>query len=352
MNTVPSHALQVERLSAHHERYYEIKDPSVVQLAADSFMMFASIGNSIDQHWKVGRFIASDPMGVWQELEPVVFHNLNGPQLCAPAVEYVLEDEQPHWTMYIQTACFEENGIIAVATSRDGLHFYGQEKVVASRDSIEQPKAPIIGVYDVGTSEIMYQGEQYHCVLFSGYRRVGCGDLFLSVKRKNEAEWTKGVCILSQEEVPFHNHPEYEFYEWGLEGAKLIQLADDSFALIGVCFIPKPHEFLGTRQRVFFATSKTPFGPFTPIGTPIEPQKNDWQGGENGHPDTLLIDNKLVVIYQERAGNAYPWHLRITSYDVNKFSSWMANGALRSEATTSSGYSTELLEVIHPKEML
>lgn len=335
MLPVSSKLLRIERLREHEDRYYELKDPSIVQTGSNVYMMFASVGNSIEQHWKVGRFIAADPFGTWTELQPTRFHNLSGPQLCAPAVEYAVIDGQPIWTMYIQTACFEENGIIAVATSSDGLNFYGQPQVVASRESIETPKVPIIGVYDVGTSEITFQGEDYHCVLFSAYRRVGCGDLYLSVKRKGDAEWTKGVCILSQEEVPFHNHPEYEHFEWGLEGAKLIQLGSESFALIGVCFMPKPDGFLGTRQRVFFATAQAPFGPYTPIGTPIEPQRNQWNTGENGHPDTLLINNQLVVIYQERAGDAYPWHLRITSYDIPQFSSWMATTTLRSGAPES-----------------
>ena len=345
MLTAQNQVLQVERLPEHQERYYEIKDPSIVQTDANAYMMFASVGNSIEQHWKVGRFVAADPFGVWREIESVQFHKLSGPQLCAPAVEYAVVAGQPTWTMYIQTACFEENGVIAFATSTDGLHFYGQPKVVASRDSIEQGIVPIIGVYDVGTSEIKYQGESYHCVLFSGYRRVGCGDLYLSVKKSHESEWGRGVCILSQEDVPFHNHPEYEHFEWGLEGAKIIQLAEDRFALIGVCFLPKPHEFLGTRQRVFFATASTPFGPFTPVGMPIEPQQNEWNTGENGHPDTLLINNQLVVVYQERAGNAYPWHLRITSYDVNQFSDWMVTTALRPTASTSSSASAESVQV-------
>ena len=335
MLTAPSKLLKIDRLREHDERYYELKDPSIVKLANDSYMMFASVGNSIEQHWKVGRFVATDPFGIWTEIQPTRFHNLTGPQLCAPAVEYAVVNGQPIWTMYIQTACFEENGVIAVATSTDGLNFYGQPQIVASRNSIETPKVPIIGVYDVGTSEINYQGADYHCVLFSAYRRVGCGDLYLSVKKAGETDWTKGMCILEQEEVPFHNHPEYEHFEWGLEGAKIIQLAEDSFALIGVCFTPKPDGFLGTRQRVFFATSRTPFGPYTPVGTPIEPQRNQWNTGENGHPDTLLLTDQLVVIYQERGGDAYPWHLRITAYDISQFSSWMATTTVRSGAQES-----------------
>lgn len=314
-----SHALNIQRLPQHLEKHYEIKDPSVVQVAPDKFMMYASVGNSIEQSWKVGRFVASNPSGVWQEIEPVEFHDLLGPQLCAPAVVYEEKDGKPLWSMYIQTACFEENGIIALATSEDGQHFYGTPQPLATKDTVEQNRFPVVGVYDVGISTINMNGEQIQCMLYSGYRRIGCGDIYLSTKRANESEWSRGVCLLTQEDVPFHNRPDYEHFEWGLEGAKLEQLADDCFLLIGVCFVPKPNEFLGTRQRVFYAVGKTPIGPFTPIDTPFLPHNYEERLGENGHPDTLVLNDKLYVIYQQRAGNGHPWYLRVAEYGVAEF---------------------------------
>lgn len=311
--------LKINRLPQHQNQHYEIKDPSVVKINDGSYVMYASIGNSIEQTWLVGRFIANNLLDEWQEIEPVIFHNLAGPQLCAPAVMYENINGQNLWTMYIQTACFEADGIIAFATSNDGQNFYGQPHPLASRETIVNSPSPVIGVYDAGISEIKYQGEDLLCLLYSGYRRIGCGDLYLSTKRKNEEQWSAGKCIISQEDIPFHNRPDDEFFEWGLEGAKLVQLADDCLMMIGVCFLPLPNGALGTRQRVFLAVADNINGPYKPVGTPFAPQKNDGKSGENGHPDTLVNDEELVVIYQERLGNGQPWHLRAAAFNIN----WM-----------------------------
>lgn len=312
--------LNIQRLPEHFEKYNEIKDPSVVVLKDGTHMMYASIGNSFTQQWIVGRFVSTHPSGPWQEISPVVFKEISGPQLCAPAVTYEVENGQEVWKMYIQTACFEENGVIALAISYDGETFIGQSQALASRETIQpEHQSSVIGVYDAGVSEVKIGQEEMLCMLFSGYRRVGCGDLYASYRKKSsaESEWSPAQRLLAQEEVPFHNHPEYEHFEWGLEGAKLIQLSEKCFLLIGVCFLPKPKEFLGTRQRVFFAVAENINGPFMPVCTPFTPFENEGRAGENGHPDTLMTENNdLWVIYQERYGDGYPWHLRSARYDL------------------------------------
>lgn len=300
--------------------YPEIKDPCVVTLPDGTFMMFASIGSSALQRWIVGRFTATHPTGPWTELAPVIFENITGPQLCAPAVTLENINNEQIWKMYIQTACFEENGVIALATSTDGVHFRGQDQALASRNTIDpKHQSSVVGVYDAAISEVKTSQEELLCMLFSGYRRVGCGDLYASYRKKSEPEasWSQAERVLAQEDVPFHNHPDYEHFEWGLEGAKLVQLCDDCFLLIGVCFLPKPSEYRGTRQRVFFAVASNIHGPFTPICTPFTPYQLQGKAGENGHPDTLLMDHDLWIVYQERLGDGYPWHLRTARFEVN-----------------------------------
>ena len=315
-------ALQVHRLPQHQEKYFEIKDPSVVTLVDGTLMMYASIGNSAHQEWIVGRFMAVHPAGPWHEVEPVSFANLSGPQVCAPAVMYEISNGQPLWKMYIQTACFEADGVIVLATSRDGQHFEGQPQPLASRHTLSAEYQPLVtGVYDAGVSEIRGGNEEMMCMLFSGYRRVGCGDIYASYRPKSAAEheWSPARRLLAQEEVPFHNHPNSQHFEWGLEGAKLVQLSEKCFLLVGVCFLPKPDGFLGTRQRVFFAVSSSMDGPFRPVGTPLNPFENEEDGrrGENGHPDTLFLnEHDLWIIYQERHGDGAPWHLRAAHYDA------------------------------------
>jgi hypothetical protein len=313
---VDNQLLNIKRLPEHAERYNEIKDPAVIQLADGSLMMYASIGNSFEQHWQVGRFIADKVDGQWQEVAPVTFENIWGPQLCAPAVTYEVVGGQPIWTMYVQTACFEENGVIAVATSTDGQHFVGSDQPVFTKDSVINPPAPVIGVYDVAHSELNHQNQELDCMIFSGYRRIGCGDLYMSFKSDADEKWSEAKCVLSQEDVPFHNHPGLESFEWGLEGAKLVQLAHDCYIIIGVCFLPMPHSFLGSRQRVFMAAATSPEGPFKPLGLLFEPIEQPSRTGENGHPDTFIQDGKLWVIYQERTGNNQPWHLRSAAFEI------------------------------------
>lgn len=317
--------LEVTRLPQHREFHYEIKDPSVVEVADDKYMMFASVGNSVTQTWLVGRFEARHPEGPWMELEPAKFINLEGPQLCAPAVTLIEEGGIQRWFMYIQTACFAADGVIALATSEDGETFYGQPQALISRESIDNAPTNVIGVYDVGYSELTHGGQELECIVYSGYRRVGCGDIYMSTRTKGANEWGRGQCILSQENVPFHNNPDYEYFEWGLEGAKIVQVADDCYIMIGVCFLPKPDGFLGTRQRVFFAVTSSLDKPFMPINTPFEPTGFEGKFGENGHPDTLIIDDTLYIIYQERHGHGQPWHLRSARYSLNELAGYFSN---------------------------
>ena len=312
--------LNVQRLPEHASRYYEIKDPTVVETRGGQYLMFASIGNSIEQHWQVGRFISDDPQNGWQELPPVKFQNISGPQLCAPAVTLDEINGKEIWTMYIQTACFEENGVIAVAYSEDGETFTGEQNPVVTKDNVQQT---VVGVYDVGISEIKHQEQDIVCMLYSGYRKVGCGDIYMSFKSKSESAWSLGEKLLAQEDVPFHNHPDHKEFEWGLEGAKLIQLSDSCYIMIGVCFLPKPHSALGSRQRVFIAGSKKMNGPYTPLGLPFIPTQQLHKNGENGHPDTFLKDNNLCVIYQERDGDGQPWYLRFAQFDLKKLENFV-----------------------------
>lgn len=154
-------------------------------------------------------------------------------------------------------------------------------------------------------------------MVFSAYRSVGSGDLYACLRQDGE-DWGDPHCILEQKDVPFHNHPDAVDREWGLEGAKVFRLSDEDYLLIGVCFLAEPGLPLGRRQRVFYAKSDSPIGPFKAISPLIDPCQN----GENGHPDALIVGDRLVVVYQERNGEGQPWHLRSTSVSINE----MMNG--------------------------
>jgi len=310
--------LKVKRLSEHEREYHEMKDPNAVLQPDNSIMLYCSIGNSRTQRWKIGRFHAQYLSGPYKELESAEINGLSGPEVCAPAVIIEENNDKPLWSMYVQSSCFAEDCVIALATSHDGQHFKAKAKPVITKSHLEQGVHPIVGVYDAGISTIEINNTTLLCLLFSGYRRVGCGNIFMTYREKNSrnTDWKIAQRILAQEDVPFHNNPSYEHFEWGPEGAKITQLSEDCFLLIGVCFLPRPKEFQGKRQRVFFAISSSFSGPYLPLGSPFAPQMIGNESGEHGHPDTMILPEGLGIVYQERYGEGQPWHLRFALYDI------------------------------------
>lgn len=324
--------LQVTRIQKFQNELPEIKDPSIVKVK-DKWMMYASIGNSLTQQWKVGRFVSNAINGQWIELEPVKIDGLQGPQLCAPAMLYQKDEKQ--WIMYIQTACFEENGVISKATSKDGNKFTGVASSLLRSDMIRNSPHRIVGLYDAGISEVNWMNEKLTLMVFSGYRSVGNGDLYLTYKKSSDTDvkWNRPQLLLSQEEVPFHNKPNSKEYEWGLEGAKIIELSKNNYLLIGVCFAALPLSYIGHRQRVFLASSKSPFGPFKVIGIPFLPISLESKTGEQGHPDTVIEDNSLWIVYQERKNNKSPWYLNYAKIDLQAFAKKIASYSLQSQTS-------------------
>lgn len=317
-----SSLVEIFRRNAADTRPFEIKDPSIVPLPDKTYMMYATIfGPGIPKKDIIGRFHAAQPEGPWRQMESATVHGITGPEICAPQVLLGEENGAPLWTMYVQTSCFKPDGVIAVATSHNGIDFYAHPAPVLTRDDV-QPQS-VISLYDVSVSDISLAGTDYECMVFSGYRHIGCGDLYMSLRRKDcpGGPWDKPQLILAQEDMPFHNRPGSANFEWGLEGAKIVQLAEDSFLLAGVCFLDKNPDEHGTRQRVFFAAAKHPSGPFDLHTLPIEPTPYDIGTGENGHPDIILQDDRLIMLYQERAGDRKPWHLRYAEIPKNDIGS-------------------------------
>ena len=313
-----NHVLHINRLAELQVDYPEMKDPNIVIIQDDKYMMYASIGRSSDQQWIVGRFVSSNLEGPWQEISPTKITGISGPQMCAPAVIYEQPNGKSYWTMYIQTACFIEGGVIAEVVSHDGEIFTEVNSALITKEHVKGDK-PIIGVYDPGISEVKIEEQEGLALVFSGYSRVGSGDLYLSYKTKNDIAWGQGKLILRQEDVPFHNKPGSDFFEWGLEAGKLIQVSNDLFLLIAVCFLPLPHGFGGKRQRVFFSAASSFYGPYIPIGVAFQPQERETGSGEHGHPDAITVGDDLWIIYQERDGEGAPWYLRYVRIDYQNF---------------------------------
>lgn len=323
--------LSLSRLPGEDANHPEQKDPSIVEKHPDDaltpyrFIKYTSSGRSDIQAWKVARFGADDLEGHWQELKSPTLEGLSGPQLCAPALAYEFENGKPHYTMYIQTACFEPGGVIMEAHSADGEHFIGKGPLI-TKDSVPKPKHPLIGVYDPSYSRIKANGKAYDCLTFTGITRMEPawphkteGDIYMSLRERSlpGAEWSEPRLVLEMSEIPFHNQPgraDHD-YEWCPEGTQIIGIDEEHFLMVGVCFMQKPPGCDGERQRVFFAASSAVDRPFTPMNMPFEPQAPK---GETGHPDTVIDHRNQVlhVFLQERDGNHKPWALRQGKIDI------------------------------------
>jgi hypothetical protein len=308
-----SRLVEIRRRDGADDGFFQVKDPTVVPLPDGTYAMYCTLDASYMKPGLIGRFSASSPGGPWQEEEPAVLEGITGPEVCAPSVVMEMKDGRPLFKMYIQTSCFHEDGIIAVANSTDGIHFKAEPPAMTKEDV----PAPVVGLYDVAVSDVVRGGEQYDCIVFSAYRSVGCGDVYIALREKGANHWETPQLALKQEDVPFHNKPGSANFEWGLEGVKVVQLADDAFLMIGVCFLDKSKAERGTRQRVFFAASGSPGGPFLPMSTPIDPTPYSGGTGENGHADIIDLGGKIGILYQERAGEGCdkPWHLRYAEAD-------------------------------------
>jgi len=323
--TPVSHKVEIRRLNGDADLvtrgYTEMKDPSIIREKDGSYKMYCSLGTSTTQQWVVGRFAADHPGGPWQELPHAEIEDVAGAEVCAPAVMTRVENGKVFYDMYVQTTCFSPDGVIAQAVSEDGRVFKGLDQPAVTKEDLS-PKdlENVISLYDVGMSEFDIAGKPHECMVFSGYRRIGCGDVYMSLREKTKdaaagQPWPQPVLILKQEDVPFHNKPDADNFEWGLEGVKIDKLAEGAYLMTGVCFLDRPNEERGTRQRVFFAAAAAPQGPYLPMRTPVEPTVYPEGTGENGHPDTVDLGDKIGLLYQERAGEGKPWHLRYVAFD-------------------------------------
>src|SRR5690606_26119881 len=145
---------------------------------------YASIGQSVTQQWKIGRFRIDSKKKKWQEVEPVDLSGLEGPEVCAPAVRYNPQNIETPFELYVQQWCFREGGTIHHAVSRDGIHFKASEKPVITLDMFPE-EHKIKGIYDVSITDAFLNGVPCECMTYTGIRAVGDGDVYLSMRPKS-----------------------------------------------------------------------------------------------------------------------------------------------------------------------
>ncbi|MEO6508644.1 MAG: hypothetical protein ABIO02_01710, partial [Patescibacteria group bacterium] len=239
--------------------------------------------------------------------------------------------DEGEFHMFIQTEFLGLNGRIEYLKSKAGDVFDFvttaiqplQDTLTPEELSIMQERIPEAGLYD--SHPAMINGQKY--LLYSGASEVGRPDIYLvkSSSNKWEGPWqrlrpsrTKDA-ILMHDEVIHHNQRESREYEWGLEGAQLVQLPSGRIILIAVCFLPEGER--GTRQRVFLAVARNILGPYQTLGHILLPEKA-WESGENGHATGILNDGSLVIFYQGRPVNGN-WRYGMASIKIDQLEKYI-----------------------------
>jgi hypothetical protein len=166
------------------------------------------------------------------------------------------------------------------------------------------------GIYDPHPAVVW--GRRW--LVYSAFSVVGEPQIHVAVSETDSwhGPWLRLGAILRHEDVACHNQPGAGDYEWGLEGAQLVELPDGRVLLNTVCFLPGASP--GCRQRVVFALGDTPLGPFDVIGPVLPPDPA--QSGENGHATVLVHGDELHVVFQERPGHGGDWHYALASGHV------------------------------------
>jgi hypothetical protein len=141
-------------------------------------------------------------------------------------------------------------------------------------------------------------GGRAHLV-YAAFTTVGQPDVHLAVSESRgwDGPWHRFGPIMRHEDVACHNQRGSAGYEWGLEGAQLVELPDGRVLLNAVCFTPGGP--VGARQRVFFALADDPLGPYDVLGPVLTPIGGE-ESGENGHATAVVVGDSLALFFQER----------------------------------------------------
>jgi hypothetical protein len=326
---------------------WEFKDPSVIQLENGRYRLYASVGSSVTQTWMIGMFEADTLDASWKFMGRTEI-DLAGDRVCAPAVLHQPHATKNRFILDVQSECFYLPGrecSIYRAFSEDGLTFRTENQPLISTDDLRRVGYDVIGVYDAGTSTVFVNGETQEVVLFSAYRRDPLsdiprlfGDIYMTSRPLK--------LVISQDHVPFHNRPFSPTAEWGVEGAKVIQLSSDVYLWVFVSFL----EGEELRQRVTWATSRSLYEQPILIGVTYPPQK----GTENGHSDIFELDGQVVEIRQQRNGKDGKWFFVGAQYDKTVLIKYCHDVLQTSRSATPAdhvqGITTDTPVVLSPEE--
>lgn len=263
----------------------DAKDPCPV-FDGKIWHLYGSAGCVQSEVWEILHATSLHLEGPWTQLPNIRLH-CKGDGIAAPGVIH----HYGMFHMFVQTEFLRGGGTVELFTSRDSLDWFHVGTMLSAIEGGEEH-----GIYDPHPATIA--GERY--IVYSAFgpgTRKPQPDVYLAHSPSGhwDGPWVRLGKILDHDEVSaHHNARSQDDYEWGLEGAQLVELPDGRVLLNAVSFLPSG-EF-GSRQRVFFAIGDTPTGPFRSLGTILEPTAP----GENGHAAALVHEGVLSLFYQSR----------------------------------------------------
>ena len=262
----------------------DLKDPCPV-FDGKLWHMYGSSGTVRSETWSILHATSPDLYGPWTEHQPIVLP-VQGSGVAAPGV--IFEDGVFH--MFIQTEFMKSGGRCEHAVSNDGFHWVVLQPAFSALPGTDED-----GIYDPHPALIA--GKRY--IVYSAmapFSKVPQPDVYLARSKSDSwfGPWERMGKILDHNDLPHHNPRDHPDYEWGIEGAQLVELPDGRVLLNATCFLPDGPR--GTRQRVFFAVADHVEGPYRSVGPVLDPG----EPGENGHSTVLIHDGELTLFYQSR----------------------------------------------------
>jgi hypothetical protein len=303
----------------------DTKDPCPVY-DGSKWHIFGSAGSKSVESWRILHATAPDMEGPWTLEDAATLHGVEGPHVAAPGVIYDHRDELLH--MFVQTDFAALGNSIEYLISHDG----GRNFIRVGTALNSLPNTTEAGVYDPHPAVIKNaEGHDEYYIVYTGVSHtdssmtesgtpigISHGDIFLAKSKSKSwlGPWDRLGTILTHAEVPHHNQHDHPDYEWGLEGAQLIQLPNKKILLNAACFLPEGPR--GTRQRIFFAIADQVMGPYKTLGAVLDPSQEDWESGENGHAAAFIQSNKFYLFYQARSKAALNfWRYGIATWDIS-----------------------------------
>jgi hypothetical protein len=262
----------------------DTKDPCPV-FDGERWHLFGSSGSTVTEQWRIFHATAPSLHGPWTEEEEVVLA-LTGSGVAAPGVVH----EKGQFSMFVQTEFKKPGGSIEYLTSPDGFHWTHVDTALHALEGSSEH-----GIYDPHPALIA--GERY--LVYSGMPDgfPPQPDIYVakSMTPSWNGPWLRLGKILDHADIAHHhNSRDHHDYEWGIEGAQLIELPDGRVLLNATCFLPEGAR--GERQRVFFALAEGVEGPYRSLGPILRPREI----GENGHSTVLLEGSNVLLCYQSR----------------------------------------------------